>query len=341
MRNRSIILNKPGEFQIKEKPFDSTLSDGEALISVKKIGVCGTDYHAYKGNQPFFSYPRVLGHELGAEIVQLSNSSHDLSVGDRVAVEPYLNCGTCQPCRNNKSNCCEKLKVLGVHVDGGMASYLKVPLNKLHRSKQLSFEHLATIEFLGIGAHAVERSGVKKEDIVLVIGAGPIGLSVVQFAKLKGAKVVVMDFDKNRIKFAQSRLKADIVICPDSTFSHQTLREILNGDLPDSVFDATGSKSSMENAFNYVSSGGKIIFVGLFIGDVQFKDPLFHKNEISLMATRNALPQEFKQIIQLMEQKKIDINHWITHSCNFDEFTHTIENWMEPQHMVIKGIVSI
>ena len=341
MKNNYIVLNEPGKFQSKQNTIDLKLSEGEALVKIKKIGVCGTDYHAFRGNQPFSTYPRVLGHELGAEVVQLQSASNDLEIGDRVAVEPYLNCGRCQPCRNGKSNCCEQLKVLGVHVDGGMASYLKVPVNKLHRSSVLSYDHLATIEFLGIGAHAVERSNIKKGDTVLVIGAGPIGLSVVQFAKLKGIKVVVMDFNKNRLNFAQSRLKADEIICPDKDFSPENLREVLNGDLPDAVFDATGNKTSMENSFNYLCSGGKLIFVGLFIGEIQFHDPLFHKNEITLMASRNALPQEFKKIIHLMEQKKIDINQWITHSCNFDEFPDTIETWIDPEQMVIKGMISL
>lgn len=341
MKNKYIVLNEPGKFQSKQNTIDLKLSEGEALVKIKKIGVCGTDYHAFRGNQPFFTYPRVLGHELGAEVVQLQSASNDLEIGDRVAVEPYLNCGRCQPCRNGKSNCCEQLKVLGVHVDGGMASYLKVPVNKLHRSSVLSYDHLATIEFLGIGAHAVERSNIKKGDTVLVIGAGPIGLSVVQFAKLKGIKVVVMDFNKNRLNFAQSRLKADEIICPDKDFSPENLRKVLNGELPDAVFDATGNKTSMENSFNYLCSGGKLIFVGLFIGEIQFHDPLFHKNEITLMASRNALPQEFKKIIHLMEQKKIDINQWITHSCNFDEFPDTIETWIDPEQMVIKGMISL
>lgn len=341
MKNKYIVLKEPGKFQSKQNTIDLKLSEGEALVKIKKIGVCGTDYHAFRGNQPFFTYPRVLGHELGAEVVQLQSASNDLEIGDRVAVEPYLNCGRCQPCRNGKSNCCEQLKVLGVHVDGGMASYLKVPVNKLHRSSVLSYDHLATIEFLGIGAHAVERSNIKKGDTVLVIGAGPIGLSVVQFAKLKGIKVVVMDFNKNRLNFAQSRLKADEIICPDKDFSPENLREVLNGELPDAVFDATGNKTSMENSFNYLCSGGKLIFVGLFIGEIQFHDPLFHKNEITLMASRNALPQEFKKIIHLMEQKKIDINQWITHSCNFDEFPDTIETWIDPEQMVIKGMISL
>ena len=341
MKNKHLVLNQPGKFRLKENTIDFKLSEEEALVKIKKIGVCGTDYHAFKGNQPFFTYPRVLGHELGAEVIKLRSESDDLAIGNRVAIEPYLNCGRCQTCLNGKSNCCQQLKVLGVHVDGGMSTYLKVPVNKLHPSSLLSYDHLATIEFLGIGAHAVERSNIKKSDTVLVIGAGPIGLSVVQFAKLKGVKVVVLDFNINRLNFAKSQLKADKIICPDKGFSPEKLREILNGNLPDAVFDATGNKASMEKSFNFLCSGGKLIFVGLFIGDIQFNDPLFHKNEITLMATRNALPGEFKKIIKLIEEKKININQWITHSCNFDEFPNTIVNWLDPEHMVIKGMISL
>ncbi len=341
MKNKYLVLNQPGKFERKENTIDLKLSKGEALVKIKKIGVCGTDYHAFKGNQPFFTYPRVLGHELGAKVIKMQSESDDLAIGDRVAVEPYLNCGRCQTCLNGKSNCCKELKVLGVHVDGGMATYLKVPINKLHRSSLLSYDHLATIEFLGIGAHAVERSNIKKSDTVLVIGAGPIGLSVVQFAKLKGVKVVVLDFNKNRLNFAQSQLKVDQIICPDKDFSPERLREILNGNLPDAIFDATGNKASMEKSFNFLCPGGKLIFVGLFIGDIQFNDPLFHKNEITLMATRNALPDEFKKIIKLMEKKKIDINHWVTHYCNSDEFPNTIGSWIDPEQMVIKGMISL
>ena len=340
MKNKYIVLKEPEKFQCKETDLDLKLSEGEALVKIKKIGVCGTDYHAYRGNQPFFTYPRVLGHELSAEVVQLQSKSKDIKNGDRVAVEPYLNCGTCQPCRNGKSNCCEQLKVLGVHIDGGMSSYLKVPIKKLHRSSLLSYDQLATVEFLGIGAHAVERSKIKNGDTILVIGAGPIGLSVIQFAKLKGISVLVMDFNKNRLNFAKARLKADEIIYPENDFSLDNIREVMNGDLPDAIFDATGNKASMENSFNFLSSGGKLIFVGLFIGEIQFYDPIFHKKEITLLATRNSLPKEFKRIIQLIEQGKIDINQWITHVCNFDEFPNIIENWIDPNQMVIKGMIS-
>jgi 2-desacetyl-2-hydroxyethyl bacteriochlorophyllide A dehydrogenase len=341
MKNKIIVLNEPGIFEQKERLIDSGLSEGEALVKIKKIGVCGTDYHAYRGQQPFFSYPRVLGHELGAEILELGSASDCLQAGDRVSIEPYLNCGHCQPCRNNKSNCCESLKVLGVHVDGGMATYLKVPMNKLHRSATLSFEALAAVEFLSIGAHAVERAQVQPTDTVLVIGAGPIGLSVIQFAKLKGAKLVVMDLNHNRLKFAQDHLEVEEVIRPHEHFAAPDLRTYLKGNLPTVVFDATGSKNSMHNAFNFVCSGGKLVFVGLFIGDVSFEDPLFHKNEITLMASRNALPSEFQSIIRLMEEKQIDIQPWITHRCNFDEFPDNIEKWMDPKQMVVKAVLSL
>jgi threonine dehydrogenase-like Zn-dependent dehydrogenase len=182
----SITLNEPGKFSVTDVP-EPRPAPGEALVRVHRIGVCGTDLHAFAGKQPFFSYPRVLGHELGVEVIDPGTEPHGLKPGDRCSVEPYLNCGHCIACRRGKPNCCTELKVLGVHVDGGMRPQLTVPARKLHRSAKLDYEQLALVETLGIGAHAVERAEAKPDDFILVIGAGPIGLSVIQFALVTGA----------------------------------------------------------------------------------------------------------------------------------------------------------
>lgn len=337
---KTLVLEKPYIFKNTEKAVPTSLQADEALVKIKKIGICGTDYHAFRGKQPFFSYPRTLGHELGAEVVTLGSPTDTIQVGDKVTIEPYLNCGSCQPCQNGKSNCCENLQVLGVHVDGGMAEYLKVPIRKLHPSKTLSFEQLATVEFLSIGSHAVHRAEVSEKDLVLVIGAGPIGLSVIQFAQLKGATIVVLDINKDRLNFAKNHLKVDYIFENSTDFSPEILRGYLNGNLPTIVFDATGNPNSMKNAFNYVCFGGKLVFVGLFIGDVVFEDPLFHRREMTLLASRNSLPQDFKHIINLMETGKIDINPWVTHRADFDILPHVFNEWLDPEKKVIKAIAS-
>ena len=338
---KTIILNQPQEFQLISRDFDDTLAENEALLKIHRIGICGTDYHAYRGRQPFFSYPRVLGHELGAEVVSLGSGAEtsDIKIGDKVSVEPYLNCGVCQPCQNGKTNCCESLKVLGVHSDGGMAEYLKVPVNKLHKSDILQYEQLALVETLGIGSHAVLRANVLANDIVLVIGAGPIGLSVIQFAKINGAKIAVMDFSKQRLDFANEVIGIDKSIVATEDFSADDLRRILGGNMPTVVFDATGNAQSMMKAFSYVAFGGKLVYVGLFQGDVTFFDPDFHRREITLLASRNALPTDFKHIISKMESGEINTKAWLTHEAAFDDLPTVFETWLDPKSQVIKAMV--
>ncbi|PZX55943.1 hypothetical protein LV84_02305 [Algoriphagus ratkowskyi] len=338
---KTIVLDSPTVFKFQEQEAPTSLQANEALVRIRKIGICGTDYHAFRGKQPFFSYPRVLGHELGAEVVRLGGEKNAIHVGDRVTIEPYLNCGTCQSCLNNKSNCCQNLQVLGVHVDGGMTEYLKVPIHKLHQSKILSYEQLALVEPLSIGAHAVQRAEVTAKDMVLVIGAGPIGLSVMQFAKLRGAKVVVLDINKERLNFAQEQMQVDFILEATEDFAPDALRSCLDGFLPTVVFDATGNPNSMKNAFSYVSFGGKLVFVGLFIGEVTFDDPLFHRREITLLASRNSLPQDFSDIIHLMENGKIDIKPWVTHRADFDDLPHVFNDWLDPKSKVIKTVVAL
>jgi hypothetical protein len=337
---KTIILNKPQELQLVSQDFDETLCKNEALLKIHRIGICGTDYHAYRGRQPFFSYPRVLGHELGAEVIALGSGADEngITIGDKVSVEPYLNCGECQPCKNGKINCCESLKVLGVHVDGGLAEYLKVPVNKLHKSDFLSYEQLALVETLGIGSHAVQRATITENDIVLVIGAGPIGLSVIQFVKIIGAKIVVMDFSKQRLDFANEAIGIDEIIMAKDDFSAEDLRKILKGNMPTAVFDATGNAASMMKAFSYVAFGGKLVYVGLFQGEVTFFDPDFHRREITLLASRNALPTDFKDIIVKMESGQINTKAWLTHEAAFGDLPTVFETWLDPKSAVIKAM---
>jgi 2-desacetyl-2-hydroxyethyl bacteriochlorophyllide A dehydrogenase len=282
----------------------------------------------------------VLGHELGAEVIALGGGAdkNGITIGDKVSVEPYLNCGECQPCQNGKTNCCESLKVLGVHIDGGMTEYLKVPVNKLHKSDLLGYEQLALVETLGIGSHAVQRANVTESDFVLVIGAGPIGLSVIQFAKINGAKIIVMDFSKQRLDFANDAIGIDENIIAKDDFSADDLRKILKGNMPTVVFDATGNAQSMMKAFSYVAFGGKLVFVGLFQGEVTFFDPDFHRREITLLASRNALPTDFKDIIVKMESGQINTKAWLTHEAAFVDLPTVFETWLDPKSQVIKAM---
>jgi 2-desacetyl-2-hydroxyethyl bacteriochlorophyllide A dehydrogenase len=336
---KTIILQQPGEFVRTETAAPDPIGPGEALVRVRRVGICGTDLHAYRGRQPFFSYPRILGHELGVEIVEIADDTLGLQPGDHCAVEPYMNCGHCIACRRGKTNCCAVLQVLGVHTDGGMRELIRVPAHKLHKSEKLTLDQLALVETLGIGAHAVQRAAIEPGENVLVIGAGPIGLSVIQFAQAAGGRILVLDTNADRLEFCRRQMSVAAIVVGDEK-APDTIRELTDNDNPTVVFDATGNPASMVAAFNYVAPGGKLIFVGLFQGDYTFNDPSFHRREVTLLATRNSTTADFRRIIAQMEDGTIDTTPWITHRTVCDDMIPQFPTWLDPATGVIKAVVS-
>ncbi|MCB1092178.1 MAG: zinc-binding alcohol dehydrogenase family protein [Verrucomicrobiae bacterium] len=314
-----IVLSEPGRFEAMPGPVP-VAGEGEALVRIRHVGVCGTDIHAFHGRQPFFEYPRILGHELGAEVISAPEGC-GLIPGDRVAVEPYLNDPGSAASRRGKTNCCERLRVLGVHCDGGMRPVIAVPASKLHVSRRLGTESLALVEMLCIGRHAVDRAQVETEEWALVIGAGPIGMSVLQFLLTKTRRVVVADVSEERLAFCRERLGADLTLLvrqPDRVESD--LRDLTGtGELPTVIFDATGNAASMMSTFTLAAHGGRIVFVGLFQGEVRFDDPNFHRRELSVMSSRNATAEDFRQVIGAIESGAVDTAPWITHRMRLEE----------------------
>jgi len=335
---QTITLDSPGNFSISQTEIPKRPPDS-ALVRIYRVGICGTDLHAFRGRQPFLSYPRILGHELGVQIMEIDANDQDLHAGDICAIEPYLNCGRCISCRRGKTNCCTTLQTLGVHTDGGMREFITIPVNKLHKSDLLSLDQLALVETLGIGAHAVDRANFNPGEFILVIGAGPIGLTVTQFAQIAGGRIIVMDINENRLDFCQQAFEVEFTVNGRENPFDQ-LKAITSNEMPTVVFDATGNVKSMENAFSYVASGGKLIFVGLVQDNITFHDPEFHRKEITLFSTRNSTGNDFKRIITLMEQNKIDTNPWITHRANSDELIEAFPTWLNPDSGTIKAMVS-
>ncbi len=341
---KTIVLEEPGKFIRTETPRPRRLDAGQALVRVRRVGICGTDLHAFRGRQPFFSYPRILGHELGVEVLALDGATvadrapEGIRVGDLCAVEPYLNCGECIACRRGRTNCCTSLQVLGVHTDGGMREEIVVPVNKLHRSETLKAEQLALVETLGIGAHAVGRASPEAAEIILVVGAGPIGLAVVQFALLAGAKVWVVELDAARREFCERNFAVEG--CLDAADRPlEALGEALSGDLPTIVFDATGSRDSMQTSFQYVSSTGKLVLVGIYKGEISFDDPEFHRKELTVLSSRNSVAAEFRRIIAHLEAGEIDVRPWITHHASYDDLVESFPGWLEPGAVVVKAVL--
>lgn len=334
-----ITLEEPGRFSSADVAEPQPVP-GEALVRVRRIGVCGTDRHAFSGRQPFFSYPRVLGHELGVEVIDPGTAPNGLRSGDRCAVEPYLNCGHCVACRRGRPNCCADLKVLGVHLDGGMRPLIAVPSHKLHVSRGLDFEQLALVEMLGIGAHAVARAQLSRGDFALVIGAGPIGLSVVQFALLSGATVAVLEIHGTRLNHCREKLGVEHAFMAGAG-ALEAIRAAGLGEMPGVVFDATGERSSMEAAFDLAAPGGRIVFVGLVPGSISLDDPNFHRRELTLLASRNAPPETFRDIIRLMEDGRFDTRPWITDRFALADTPGAFPSRIAGNLEVVKAVIGV
>jgi 2-desacetyl-2-hydroxyethyl bacteriochlorophyllide A dehydrogenase len=336
---KALVCEQPGSFQYvrKERSF---LQNGHAILKIKRIGICGTDLHAFEGTQPFFNYPRILGHELAAEIVEIETNS-ELAVGDRVTFSPYFYCGKCIACRNGLTNCCADLKVFGVHIDGGMCEFISVPVQYLIKGNEMSFDELALVEPLAIGAHGIRRAGVKAGEFVLVIGAGPIGLGVMEFARIAGAQVIAMDVNDQRLKFCKQRLHLAHTINPAKEDVMAELKAITNNDMPTVVIDATGNLKAINNAFQYMAHGGRYVLVGLQRNEIVISHPEFHKREATLMSSRNATKEDFDHVLNCMKNKLLDPSTYITHRVQFDEVKDNFESWLNPANGVIKAMVEI
>lgn len=340
---KTLVLEAPGRLVATETPPPTSPGPGQALVRVHRVGVCGTDLHAFHGRQPFFTYPRILGHELGVEVIAIAPDVNNVRAGDRCAVEPYLNCGRCIACSHDKPNCCTSLQVLGVHVDGGQRETFLVPAAKLHASSSLDYDQLALVETLGIGAHAVERAGVRRGETVAVIGAGPIGLAAIQFALAADARVIVIDVNESRLAFCRDRLgiAASDLIDARNLDVVARLKELTSGALPTVVFDATGNPKSMASAFDYPAHGGRLVFIGLFPGEISFNDPNFHRRELTLLASRNSRPEDFRRIIHLVESGRVDTTPWITHRAALAEVPAVFASWTSPETGVLKAVISL
>jgi len=338
----AIILEHPQKFIRGDIPEPNQPGPGEAMVRVHRVGICGSDISGYLGKMPFYSYPRIPGHELGVEVAAVGPGVTNVQAGDRCSVEPYMNCQECFACRAGRGNCCKNLKVLGVHTDGGMRTRFIVPARKLHKSDKLALEQLALVETLAIGCHAVNRAAAQRDEHVLVIGAGPIGLSVIEFLKLAGSRITVLDLNEKRLAFCRDVMGVAHTLQPKPEGSESTELEALGtGHLPTLVIDATGSPKSMCNAFNYVGHTGRIVFVGIVTADISFPDPLLHAREMTLYASRNALPDDFTRIIRLIEEGQIDTQPWITHKTDFDHLAQDFPSYIRPETGVVKAVVEV
>lgn len=314
------ICNEPGVLISQEAEMPQCAA-GFSLLRVRNIGICGTDIHAFAGNQPFFSYPRILGHELAVEIVE----SDVFVTGELATIIPYFNCTSCGACTAGKPNCCESLQVFGVHIDGGMREYIVVEDRYILPGKGLSAEELALVEPLSIAAHGLRRAALNPGEKVLVMGAGPIGLFTILLAKIQGALVEVAEPNPARLKLCLDNL--GVSEASANTYS--------------SVIDATGNLNAIESGFAKIAHGGKYILIGLQKQAISFSHPEFHKREATLMSSRNATLEDFEYVMSIFRGGKIKANQFISHRFEKNQVPDIFAKINEPGAQVIKAMITL
>jgi len=332
---KAIVCEEPFDLRVVDRAAPEP-NEGEVLVQIQRVGLCGTDYHIFAGRHPFLAYPRVIGHELSGTVAAAAASSR-FREGQLVAINPYLSCGTCIACRKGKPNACVNIQVLGVHTDGGMCELLKVPESALIDATGLTPDQAAMLEFLAVGAHAVARSKIARGERALVVGAGPIGIGTALFAKLEGAEVTLVDRREARLIFARDELGFESIITAGDDTA-EVLASQTSGDMFDVVFEATGSLQSMGQSLAYVAAGGTLVFVGVAPGEVVFSDPEFHKRETTLVASRNALASDFERVMAAMKDGLVPTATLHTHSFPADETPTRLPELIDNADHVVKAI---
>jgi 2-desacetyl-2-hydroxyethyl bacteriochlorophyllide A dehydrogenase len=334
---KAVVCREPFDLAMEERSAPDAAA-GEVLVRIRRVGLCGTDYHIFAGRHPFLAYPRVMGHELGGE-VERAPAGSAFAPGQRVSINPYLACGTCIACRKGKPNACVDIRVLGVHVDGGMCEQIAVPETALIDASDLSIEQAAMVEFLAIGAHAVARGAVAAGERVLVVGAGPIGVATGLFARANGADVTLADTRAARLRYASEHLGFEHVVVADADLAGNLARRT-DGESFDAVFDATGSLAAMAASLGHVAHGGRLVLVGVAPGDLVFADPEFHKRETTLIASRNALAADFERVREAIVTRSIPIDALHTHSVEADALPRRMPELIKEADQVLKAIAS-
>jgi 2-desacetyl-2-hydroxyethyl bacteriochlorophyllide A dehydrogenase len=314
---KAICLQSPGKINVQEVGRQPRKS-GEVLIKVRSLGICGSDIGAYMGTNPLVSYPRIIGHEVAGEVVEVSTGEQALAIGDHVVLEPYVYCGHCYPCRSNRTNCCENLTVLGVHINGAMSEYFSHPRHLVHKvDRDIPWDLLAMVEPLTISMHAVKRSRVKKSEHVVITGSGPIGLLAAQYALTLEATPIIVDPVEERLQFAQT-LGVKNIINPTQTDAIAEINTITNGRMAEVVIEASGNAAAIRSSMDYVSYAGRIALVGWPKNEIALPTALVTKKELDVVGSRNSF-HAFPESIELIGKRKVNVGAVISKTISFAE----------------------
>lgn len=336
---RAVVCETPGTLRLEERPRPEP-GEGEVVLRVRRMGVCGTDLHIFQGKHPFLEYPRVMGHELSGEVAAVGRGVTRLREGTPAYVMPYLVCGRCVACRRGKTNCCVSLQCLGVHRDGGMCEYIALPEAVVFPAEGLPLREAALVEFLAIGAHAARRAEIRGGERTLVVGAGPIGIATATFARERGAEVTFLDTRADRLAFCRDALGLGQGIEAGEDAAER-LADLTGGEMFDLVFDATGNAAAMERSFGWAAHGGALVLVGVVRTELRFSDPELHKRELTVRASRNATVEDFGEVLDAVRSGRVDAGRLVTHTGGLEEAVARFPEWIRPESGVVKAMVEI
>lgn len=319
-----------------EKP---VLKSGEILLSIKYVGFCGSDLNTYRGNNPMVKMPVIPGHEVGAVIEEIGEGVPEgFHKGMAVTVNPYTNCGKCASCRNGRVNACEHNETLGVQRNGSMQEYLVLPWNKVIPANGLSAKECALIEPMSVGFHAVSRGQVTDIDTVAVIGCGMIGFGAIVRASLRGASVIAIDLDDEKLELAK-RLGARYVINSKTEDTVKKIKEITDGYMADVVIEAVGSPATYVTAIDAVSFTGRVVCIGYAKSDVSFQTKYFVQKELDIRGSRNAMPEDFRAVIQYLKNSNCPKEELISAIVKPEEAGDALKKWSENPGKVFRILV--
>jgi 2-desacetyl-2-hydroxyethyl bacteriochlorophyllide A dehydrogenase len=335
---KALQITSPENFQLVERPMPS-LAKGEVLLKVNYVGFCGSDLSTFMGKNPMVDYPRVPGHEISATIVNIGEEVPvNILPGQAVTVVPYTNCGQCSSCRKGRANACRYNQTLGVQRDGAMQEFIAVPWQKLISDNRLSSKELAMVEPLTVGFHAIDRAKVTDIDTVMVFGCGMIGSGAIIRAALRGAKVIAVDIDDQKLELAR-KIGATHCINSKTTSLHEALQEITNGHGPDVVVEAAGNASTYQSAFEEVAFAGRVVCIGYAKNDISFSTKLWVQKEIGLFGSRNATPSDFEAVVHYLKQGNFPLQQMITRIVQPEEAADAVHAWAANPGQVMKIMV--
>lgn len=335
---KAIQITQPSQLRVVEidKP---AVGPGEVLLKIKYVGFCGSDLNTYLGRNPMVKLPVIPGHEIGAEIAEKgAGVPENLKTGMNVTINPYTNCGKCASCRNGRVNACEHNETLGVQRNGAMCEYIVVPWEKIIPAPDISSRNLALIEPMSVGFHAVSRGQVTDIDTVMVIGCGMIGCGAIVRAALRGATVIAVDVDNEKLALAR-KIGAAHTINSITENVHERLQEITNGFGPDVVIEAVGSPTTYVMAIDEVGFTGRVVCIGYAKSEVAFQTKYFVQKELDIRGSRNALPSDFRAVIRFLEGREKIADQLISAVVTPEKAANAMEKWVADPGKVFRILV--